>query len=282
MNRLAAAYEQARLHCCPHTHVALPLCTVAGTSKNTVPMPLRTCSALRRLAACCARIPHTKAQAEVAWRVLDGRGQCLGAGGGSGSGSNGGNSSSNSSSSNGNQAPHALLPETVVTVRPHSAAVAAVLRSSSAVLVASTYPPDVTAAALAAAGLSDVQERILHTVHAPSFSACAAQLAPLLVPRRADSSSNSGPRRSPTVPLLIASSPARAAAAAAVLHSEAMSWGLQQPLPVPVAEWACAAPRLRARALARRDGGLLSEVELAELLGVTGCDAVMDCVAWRA
>jgi hypothetical protein len=51
--------------------------------------------------------------------------------------------------------------------------------------------------------------------------------------------------------------------------------------PFQVAEWACRAPSLRARALAGPGLGLLSEWGLAEMLGTASSDAVMDCIAWR-
>jgi hypothetical protein len=52
--------------------------------------------------------------------------------------------------------------------------------------------------------------------------------------------------------------------------------------PFQVAEWACKAPSLRARALAGPGLGLLSEWGLAEMLGTASSDAVLDCIAWRA
>jgi hypothetical protein len=55
----------------------------------------------------------------------------------------------------------------------------------------------------------------------------------------------------------------------------------QQVVVLQVGEWACSAPSLRAKALSSPHMGLLSEVALADLLGVSNSDAVMDCIAWR-
>lgn len=51
---------------------------------------------------------------------------------------------------------------------------------------------------------------------------------------------------------------------------------------VHVGEWACAAPMLRARAMAKGGGiDLLSEYALAEAMGVASLELVLDGIAWR-
>jgi hypothetical protein len=57
--------------------------------------------------------------------------------------------------------------------------------------------------------------------------------------------------------------------------------GAQLQVQVHLAEWACTAPSLRARALCQEGLGLLAEGGLARLLGVEHVRAVMDGVAWR-
>lgn len=81
--------------------------------------------------------------------------------------------------------------------------------------------------------------------------------------------------------------PAAAAAAAPASQDQALQpTGSAQPSlwaceDIQVAEWACRAPSLRARALSRKGLGLLSEWGLAEMLAVDSSDAVMDGIAWR-
>jgi hypothetical protein len=153
---------------------------------------------------------------------------------------------------------------TTAVVQPHVSIVQCINSCRQQVFVASTYPPAVTKAALAAVQLRDV-----HVLHGSSMQACVQQLEQQLPAAAA-------PRQA----LLVLSSPNRAADLEA-----------QEQLGVQVGEWACRAPSLRAKALAAAQCGdpgdsgptlgLLSECALAELLGVAECEAVMDGIDWR-
>jgi hypothetical protein len=62
----------------------------------------------------------------------------------------------------------------------------------------------------------------------------------------------------------------------------AKQWQQQHALVVQVGEWACPAPSLKAKALAAFPQlGLLSELAMAEQLGVSNVDSVMDGFVWR-
>ena len=89
----------------------------------------------------------------------------------------------------------------------------------------------------------------------------------------------SSPSKAPAQPFL----QPEAAAAQQVQPQQQQLLQVQEPgFQVEVAEWACKAPSLRARALSGQGLGLLSEWGLAEMLGADSSDAVMDGIAWRS
>lgn len=153
-----------------------------------------------------------------------------------------------------------------VTVQPYISVVPCLQHCSAPVFVASSYPQELTAAVLSAVQLQDVQQQQqrVQALHGRTLQDCFQQLPANTL--------NGGV-------LVVASSPSKA-------RPCSPSQQQQQPAalqgPVQVAEWACRAPSLRARALSGRGLGLLSEWGLAELLGADSSDAVMDGIAWRS
>jgi hypothetical protein len=175
-----------------------------------------------------------------------------------------------------------------LVVQPFTSVVQAIRSCQHSAVVASPYPLPVTQAALAAAGLrSQIGAAAgvpgaVQIVQGLSLAQCAQQLLEQQQQQQ---------QEEPPVVTFILSSPSKARllqrhveqqAGPAVQAADAQPQRKQQQhVVLQVGEWACAAPSLRAKALSSPRMGLLSEVALADLLGVSNSDAVMDCIAWR-
>jgi hypothetical protein len=174
-----------------------------------------------------------------------------------------------------------------LVVQPYTSVVQAILSCQHTAVVASPYPLAVTQAALAAAGLCSKQGRgAVSIVQGLSLAQCAQQLLEQQQQQQHQQQELpavtfilSSPSKARLVQQQIAQHEAQSPQQAADRQEQQQQQ--QQQVVLQVGEWACAAPSLRAKALSSPHMGLLSEVALADMLGVSNCDAVMDCIAWR-
>jgi len=224
-----------------------------------------------------------------------------------------------------------LQPAVTLTVQPFVSVVPCLQNFPAQVYLASTYPPRLTEAALAAVGLqgwdtagaplggSSLQEgqpRPVKVLYGSCLEQCLQQVvqpgstmqqqqqqmphnslrAAADEPSQSPGTSSSSSSSCQPEVLVVLSSPSKL--------TEPHLWKQQQQPqqqqqhaqpgqvlpqtqrfqvlhPIQVAEWACKAPSLRARALSGQGLCLLSEWALAEMLGVDSSDAVMDGIAWR-